>query len=545
MYALMLVVTAKAPNVSMGRRQQRHRKPLQEPQYILVLDLGSTFLKCTIFHLKQSTLSHSSSTSTVAAPESVGISRTATPAKKTAPAEHVEIDPGLLFQHILKLIEDALTEHNISWEDVITIGITSQRNTFLVYDAATGRELTNLVSWKDRRGDVIAESWNRTWLSRVVRFAGTAMSGLINWNRAIIMSAIYFRSGHILPRLSWIRKNMPDVEAAISTGSAKIVSLDSWTVARLTNDFDFLTDYSCISSWGFFSPASMRWSRPMLWSFGIPRSILPKIQPTASHFGRISEKFFGSLKPITAVVADQQASAFGHYLFRPGQCKITLGTGAFITANSGGRLIFDNEANIYTLVGWKTGAAEPAVYLTETLVAGYAETLTECSQRGVNLRLGIVDNLDEIDELLCRFLSSEEEELAVEGNIGQALDVFICLACMIVAQIKVLSQRVDLNFPLRVDGGLSNSTVLLRILATLLGEFIERPEDRETTSSGAAWLAGIGAGLWTLSDMKAHESHYRAECETELQTFLIISIKTKTVDEVPPEMPVCRGVRIR
>ena len=216
---------------------------------------------------------------------------------------------------------------------------------------------------------------------------------------------------------------------------------------------------------------------------------MPKIFPTASNFGSVSKNIFGSVKPVTALVADQQSAAFGHHLTGAGAVKLTLGTGAFLAANSGSKLIFDNEENIYTLIGWKFDAESP-VYLTETAVDGYAEVIAACLDRGVNLHLPTENQPDKIDENLCTVLDGWEKDSSYCSEFSEAYRALIQIADLIAGRIGVLSNRVTLQFPLRVDGGLSNSTALLSILATLLQETVARPVNCEMTSYGTALIAG-------------------------------------------------------
>jgi glycerol kinase len=197
------------------------------------------------------------------------------------------------------------------------------------------------------------------------------------------------------------------------------------------------------------------------------------------------------------VVADQQAAAFGHFLTSPGQVKLTLGTGAFVTVNSGSKLIFNNAENIYTLIGWKL-EDRPPVYLTETCVEDYAEVLSASARLGVNLHSSVDYQPKEIDQLLFSHL--KEEGLPIQN--GAAIDVLIEIAFLIVARIAVMAEHIQLKYPLRTDGGLSNSKILLRILATLLREPVARPTNCESTSFGTALLAGIGARLWSVSDVE-------------------------------------------
>ena len=241
------------------------------PGYILILDVGSTFLKCTLFRVTES--ENLDSNPQRRSPPSgklkpLATVRAATPYCGCAP-DFVEIDPELLFEESLQLIKKCLHENSTQWDDIICVGIASMRNVFLVFDQESGKCLTRFCSWKDKRGGDTVAAWNQSWLARLVRLVGTGANAVLEWNRAIVMAAIYFRSGHILPRLKWMRDNEDDVERAISGGTARIVTIDSWLTAKLTGDWNFVTDYSNVSSWGFFSPATLRWSRPMLWLFAV------------------------------------------------------------------------------------------------------------------------------------------------------------------------------------------------------------------------------------------------------------------------------------
>ncbi|XP_055342851.1 putative glycerol kinase 5 [Paramacrobiotus metropolitanus] len=480
------------------------------PGYILILDIGSTFIKCAAFSIVESDANTMGEKVKEKSLAFVGISRQPTPTVHNPQLKSFEIDPEILFSRILAVIEQCLADYYIDCGTVACMGITSQRGTFLTCDAISCQPYQPFISWKDGRAVNIAQTWSHSFVSRCVRLLGKGITTVVDWNRAIIMSAIYFRPNHILPRLGWSIRNVPGLKQAIKDKEARLTLLDSWVLRKFTNGKSFKVDYSMISCTGLFNPATKRYSRPLLWVFNIPRTVLPEVVPTVSkQFGHIDENYFGFKRPISCMVADQQAAAFGHFLVQPGDAKLTIGTGCFLNVNSGGKLVFDLPNNIYTIIGWTLDHVQSSVYLTETQVDEFSRIVTQCFEKDLGLEQcrefpAAIGSLPYFLDRPWVFVSAEgnvvpEDDIPLEVQRYLVLEA---LAFKIVFRIVLVNRLVHVKYPLRVDGGLSSLSLMLKIVATLVNGSLERSTMTEMTSFGAALLAGMGAGFWDLRDVE-------------------------------------------
>lgn len=213
--------------------------------------------------------------------------------------------------------------------------------------------------------------------------------------------------------------------------------------------------------------------------------------------------------PVTAMIADQQASAVGHLLMNPGDLKVTMGTGIFIEINSGSRLVFDTLDHIYTLIGWVI-PSKPAVYLTETFVEELPNIRRYCVAREIDLKECNTTpddwiSLPRLSRSNGSFVYMDAGGLIISEEVmSKSVQVFLVLellAFQVVRRIFSLTKRVAANFPLRVDGGMSLQLILLELIATMLEQPIARSKTMEMTSFGTALLAGLGRGLWKYDDM--------------------------------------------
>lgn len=221
---------------------------------IMVLDLGTTFFKCTIFRFDPGEgVCLSDSTERVATP-SLNILRTS---RMAAPTLYplLEIDPQLFLRTIVTHMRKSLDETCTDWSDLSCVGICSQRNTFMLTNQS-GEPYHNFISWKDVRAVSIADGWNQSLLSRAVRTIGWAMDQVMDWSFGKIMSAIYFRSNHVLPRLKLILDNIPNLKQKCKDGTARLALMDSWLLHQLSEGGAYKVDISTASATGLFNPAT-------------------------------------------------------------------------------------------------------------------------------------------------------------------------------------------------------------------------------------------------------------------------------------------------
>ena len=380
---------------------------------------------------------------------------------------------------------------------ILAIGITNQRETVGVWDKTTVKPECNAIVWQDRRTTKILEELN----------AGPSVQKLTG-----LPLDPYFSAS----KLRWIAKNDKAVWGKVISGSAVVGTIDSFLIAKLTNGMVHATDASNASRTQLYDIHSGDWSTELLNLFEIPKQALADVTDSSGVIGNTDPKsFFGLDVPIAGVAGDQQAALFGQTQFEVGGAKCTYGTGAFILQNTGPTArIQDN--GLITTVAWQlnnkiTYANEGSVFVSGAAVQWLRDELK------------IISRAAEIEEL-ARTVSDNGGLVFVPALTGLGAPYWQPDARGTVfgltrgtqrghlarATLEALAFQVRDVFDamnaelstLRVDGGASANDLLMQIQADLLQTRIERPKQLESTALGAAYLAGLGIGLWNMEDLK-------------------------------------------
>lgn len=264
------------------------------------------------------------------------------------------------------------------------MGLSTLRNTFVLWDSETGKNFTNFIVWKDTRSSELCSAWNHSFQVKALRFGGKFLYFLTRKKRFLAASMLKFTTGMVVMRLLWALKHTPGIQKRLSEGKVLYGTVDTWIIWKLTKGSVHSTEPSnaCVS--GFYDPFEMTWGKWAIRLFGIPESILPQVRDTNHNFGDSDPEFFGSPIPIRyfscststlnhfkslhtsinrSVIGDQQAAMFGECCFKVGDVKCTLGTGSFININTG-HTPHASFKGLYPVVGWKMVDKEP-VYLAE------------------------------------------------------------------------------------------------------------------------------------------------------------------------------------
>lgn len=383
----------------------------------------------------------------------------------------------------------------------MAIGITNQRETVVAWDRVTGRPAAHAIVWQDRRTAHMCEELQRAGhLDAVRRTTGLVLDP-------------YF-SG---TKMAWLLRQM-DASGSGRPQTLALGTIDSWILWNLTGGEVFATDPSNASRTMLFDLRSMAWSDAMADLLGVPTASLPDVAPSSGVFGTTKSPGLPTGIPITGIAGDQQAALFGQACLEPGMAKNTYGTGSFILMNVGSTCP-DPIDGLLTTVAWSLATPGGPPEVTYALEASIF--VTGAAVQWLRDGLGIIAASSEI-EPLARTVEDSGGVICVPAFTGlgspwwdpHARGAILGITrgttrahlARAVVESMALQTRDALEAmqrasgqtmaDLRVDGGASVMDLLLQIQADQLGITVRRPRDQETTSLGAAFLAGLACGLW-------------------------------------------------
>jgi glycerol kinase len=380
------------------------------------------------------------------------------------------------------------------------IGITNQRETAVLWDRASGKAIYNAIVWQDRRG---AEHCRQ--------LIAAGHDTLIRAKAGLVVDS-YFSA----TKLAWLLANVPGARERAKRGELAFGTIDTFLLWRLTGGKVHATDATNASRTMLFDIARQEWSDELLALFEVPRAILPEVRDSAGAFGTADAAVLGRTLPITGIAGDQQAATFGQACFKPGAIKSTYGTGAFIVMNAGERMPAPAKGLLAT-VAWRLGgkttyAVEGAIFNAGTAIKWLRDELKliGAAEESEALVKGLSGNRGVYFIPAFTGLGAPHWDPDARGAIfglardtGRAEIVRAALesACYQTRDL-VEAMRGDGGGErlLRVDGGMVRNDWMLQFLADILGAPVERPRVAETTALGAAFLAGLGAGLYRSLD---------------------------------------------
>lgn len=305
-------------------RAERQREELSASasppsRFVLGLDVGSTVIRCHVYD--QTARVRGSSAQKV---------------ENVYPQPGwVEIDPDSLWAQFVAVIKDAVKAAGVQMNQIVGLGISTQRATFITWNKKTGHHFHNFISWQDLRAAELVKSWNNSLIMKLLHGATRVLHFFSRSKVMLTVSRFNFSTQHATLRLTWILQNLSEVKRAVEEDNCCFGTIDTWLLYKLTKGSSYATDYSNASTTGFFDPYAMRWSRLITTMVSIPLSILPPVKDTSYNFGSVDEKIFGVPIPVVALVGDQQSAMFGECCFETGDVKLTMGTGTFLDINTG------------------------------------------------------------------------------------------------------------------------------------------------------------------------------------------------------------------
>ena len=410
----------------------------------------------------------------------------------------VEQDADEIWAVQIQTAEQAIREAGIKKSEIAAIGITNQRETTVIWNRHTGRPIHRAISWQSMQSKEIVERFRKN----------ADLLEEFRQNTAMVLSPYFSVS-----KICWLLDNVPGARKLAEKGDLAFGTIDSWLLWKLTGGKVHATDDSNASRTMLYHLAHGTWDETLLQHTRIPHALMPEIHPSAHEYGMTSPAVFGTEIPISGILGNQQADLFGQCCFTPGTAKNTYGEGSFFLLNTGDRYV-QSHNGLNATVAWKLGDHVTYALEGSIFVAGVA---LEWLRRG----LKILDSLEESEWIAKRVtdtagvyfvpafrgLSAPYWDSETRGMlIGLSEDtrrahlVRAALAAM-AYQVRDVYEaiRSDAALPieeLRVSGGASRNNLLMQMQAGVLGLPVRRPVESETTALGAAYMAGLAAGIW-------------------------------------------------
>ncbi len=415
----------------------------------------------------------------------------------------VEHDPMDIWATQSATFAEALARAGLRVTDLAALGITNQRETIVLWERATGRPLANAIVWQDRR--------------TAPECAELVRAGRSDWlrDRTGLLPDAYFSA----TKLAWLLDHLPGARTRAEHGELAAGTVDSWLVWQLTGGARHVTDVSNASRTLLCDIARGEWDDDLLALFRVPRALLPEIVPNC---GLLAVARIGGVEvPITGMAGDQQAALFGQACLQPGMAKNTYGTGCFALRHTGERRV-PSRHNLLSTVAWRLGDRAPLQYALEgsVFVAGAAVQwlrdglgMIASAREAQDLAAGVADSggvmlVPAFTGLGAPYWDPQARGLLIgltrgttRGHVARATIESMAyqsadLLGAMQADVAAQGGGVDALTELRVDGGAAVNDALMQFQADLLGVPVVRPELAESTATGAAYLAGIGAGIW-------------------------------------------------
>ena len=409
----------------------------------------------------------------------------------------VEHDPMEIWSSQAGVAAEAVSTLGLTGADIAAIGITNQRETTIVWDAKTGIPVHNAIVWQDRRTSEYCDSLKAAGLTDKIR----EKTGLI--------IDAYF-SG---TKIRWILENVPGARERAEAGDLRFGTVDSWLVWNLTGGKVHVTDVSNASRTMLFNIHTLQWDKELLDLLDIPASMTPEVRSSSEIYGKTAGYGFAEGVPVAGMAGDQQAALFGQMCIEEGAVKNTYGTGCFLLMNCGHKPIF-SENRLITTVAWKIGdrvdyALEGSIFVAGAVVQWLRDGLglIESSHDVEKLAASVPDNggvyfVPALTGMGAPYWNQDVRGTIVgitrgvtAGHIARAALEGIAFQTMDIVAAMEQDAGILLS-ELKVDGGAARNNLLMQFQADVLGTEVIRPRVTELTALGAAYMAGLGVGVW-------------------------------------------------
>ena len=414
----------------------------------------------------------------------------------------VEHDAEEIWTSQLATARGVLRKAGVDASDVDAIGITNQRETTVLWERETGRPVAPAIVWQDRRTAAECEALKRDGYTPLIR------------ERTGLVLDAYFSA----TKLAYLLNHVEGARRRAENGELCFGTIDSWLIYRLTGGAVHATDVSNASRTMLLNIDTCTWDDELLQLFDVPRSVLPEVRSSSGSFGRVAPGVLDAEIPITGVAGDQQAALFGQACTRPGMAKNTYGTGCFLLLNTGGKRVASDN-NLLTTLAWRLGDSDPEYALEGSVFIGGA--VVQWLRDG----LGIIDESPEVEALAASVADTDGVVVvpaftglgaphwdpdargtivgltrgSTAAHIARAALESIAYQSLDLIRAMEDDSGISLD-ELRVDGGASENNLLMQFQSDILQSPTVRPIVSETTALGAAYLAGLAAGVWDSTD---------------------------------------------
>jgi glycerol kinase len=409
----------------------------------------------------------------------------------------VEHNPTEIYSSQIEIAREALSKANLTAVDIVSIGITNQRETTIVWDKKTGKPVYNAIVWQCRRTAPICDQLKKKGLAEIIQ----KKTGLV--------VDAYF-SG---TKIKWILDNVKGVRERAKKGEILFGTVDSWLIWNLTRGKVHVIDYSNASRTMIFNIHQLDWDEEILEEMDIPKAILPQPLPSSYVYGNTDKEIFGVEIPISGDAGDQQAALFGQAGYEPGMAKNTYGTGCFILMNTGEKIV-SSKNGLLTTIAWGVNgkveyALEGSIFITGAVVQWLRDELRMINSseevekyalkvkdtNGVYLVPAFVGLGAPYWDMYARGTIVGLTRGAKKEHILRAAEESIAYQSRDVLEVIQKDSGIGLK-KLKVDGGAVRDNFLMQFQSDILGVPVVRPQVIETTALGAAYLSGLAVGYW-------------------------------------------------
>ena len=409
----------------------------------------------------------------------------------------VEHDPEDLWRTAVETSRRALAKAGVAADDLAGIGIASQRETVVVWERATGKPIHKAIVWQDRRTAELC-----------ARLRADGCESEVAAKTGLLLDP-YFSA----TKVAWLLDEVPGARPRAERGELAFGTVDSFLLWRLTGGKAHVTDATNASRTLLYDIQSGRWDEDLLSLLRVPAAVLPEVKDCAAEFGLTEPSILGAAIPVRGVAGDQQAATIGQACFEPGMLKSTYGTGCFALLNTGADVVASRHRLLttiaYQLGGKRTYALEGAIFVAGAAVQWLRDGLGALRSAAESGPMAAEADPEQDVILVPAFvgLGAPHWDADARGAIFGLTRATGAKELAKAALESVCFQTADLidamrrdwggvgDTVLRVDGGMVASDWMMQRLADLIGAPVDRPSVLETTALGAAYLAGLEAGL--------------------------------------------------
>ncbi|MFI3156558.1 MAG: glycerol kinase GlpK [Methylococcaceae bacterium] len=455
-------------------------------RYILAIDQGTSSSRCIVYDRQANP---------------VALARQAFTQHFPHPG-WVEHDAEEIWAAQSGVFQQALLQAKLHPADIAGIGITNQRETTVIWERRTGKPIYNAIVWQDRRT-----------ADDCIRLKQAGFEAMVQAKTGLLLDA-YFSA----TKISWLLDHVEGARGQAERGELAFGTIDSWLVWKLTNGELHITDVSNAARTLLFNIDTMQWDDELLALFNIPASLLPVVKSSSEIYGQTRNREIGEGIPIAAIAGDQQAGLFGQLCINAGMAKCTYGTGSFLIMNTGSQRVASNHG-LLTTIAWQIGdevhyALEGSVFVGGAVIQWLRDGLQLFEQASDSERLAasVDDNGGVYFVPALTGLGAPHWDPHARGaifgitrgttsaHLTRAALESICFQVDEVLQLLSAESGSPIT-QLRIDGGAAVNNRLAQFQADISAVEVVRPTDLETTALGAAYLAGIASGLWTIDEL--------------------------------------------